>query len=63
VAVSVAVPVGLGFGFAEAFPALGRTPIYLGGALGLVAWLADCVLLAAAGAWQLRRFDVARDRG
>jgi hypothetical protein len=36
--------------------------IPVGCVVAFLVWLADASILVAAGAWQLRRFDVARDR-
>jgi hypothetical protein len=63
IAVSVAIPVGLGLVAKEVAPSLGMAAVAAGAVLGVVAWCVECGVLAAAGAWQLRRFDVARDRG
>ena len=62
VVVSVGIPVLLGFGARQLFPSLGVAAVIAGGALGVLAWCVDCGILTAAGAWQLRHFDVSRDR-
>jgi hypothetical protein len=62
VAATVAVPVVLGAVVREIWPDSGGTPIVIGMIAGLAVWFGDCVALVVAGAWRLRRFDVARDR-
>lgn len=63
VAATVGLPVSLGLLAQTFFPDLGRPLLGIGIAAGVAAWIVDGALLTLAGAWQLRRFDVARDRG
>lgn len=62
VGLTIAVPVGLAAGAAAAFPTFSPLFLTVGGVLGFVVWAVDASILVAAGAWQIRRFDVARDR-
>jgi hypothetical protein len=60
--VTLAVPIGLAVLTALKLPATASVAIPVGCVVAFFVWLADVSILVAAGAWQLRRFDVARDR-
>jgi hypothetical protein len=59
---TLAIPIGLSALTAHFVPMAARPAVAVGAAVALVVWLVDCAALVAAGAWQLRRFDVSRDR-
>lgn len=62
VGLTIAVPVGAAALVAASLPAFGPAVLAVGGVLGFAVWAVDASILVAAGAWQIQRFDVSRDR-